>query len=368
MHTIIVELKEREYPIYVTVDGLNQFASHFDNSLLGKKVAIITNEKVGALYLSQLTATLKEKKCKVYPIKIEDGEQYKSQETVNQIYDRLIAEKFERSSTIIALGGGVIGDVAGFAASTLLRGINFIQVPTTLLAQTDASIGGKVGINHGRGKNLIGSFYQPQFVYVDVKVLETLDKREFISGLAEVIKYGMIQDEKFFTYLEENIESILNLEMNSVLHIVETCCRIKADIVGRDELEQGVRSLLNYGHTFAHAIENLTEYKVYKHGEAVMMGMLMAGKTAVLHGILSQENFDRQNRLILKIYFPKISSKLKTREIIKCMSQDKKIKEEKLRFILTHKVGQAELFSDVPLNTVKKSIDWFLSTVTRSEH
>jgi 3-dehydroquinate synthase len=367
MHTIAVDLKDRSYPIHLGVHVLGQCAELLAQARLGPQVFIITNDTVARLHLEAVRTAFAGKPFTVQVLTIPDGEKFKNQDTVNQLYDELIRARCERSAAIVALGGGVVGDVAGFTAASLLRGVPLVHLPTTLLAQTDSSVGGKVGINHPLGKNLIGAFYQPRLVLADLATLATLPQREFSAGLGEVVKYGVIRDESFFALLENTIDLIVGLEINSLVTIVKTCCEIKAAVVREDETEKGLRAILNYGHTFAHALETVTNYQRYKHGEAVMMGMILAGKTALDLGLWSKADFDRQNRLLVKIFLPKISPRITVRKMIECMRQDKKVRAGSLRLVLPRRIGQVELVNDVPEKTIAGAIDWFRSHSAQTE-
>ena len=275
MQTLHIQLEKRSYPIYIG-EGLLSQIKLIEPHLKQKHVAVVTNTTVAPLYLDPLLNLLKQKNIRAFPIILPDGEAYKNQETLNLIYDTLLKEKCERNVTLIALGGGVIGDMTGYAAATYLRGVPFIQIPTTLLSQVDSSVGGKTGINHPMGKNMIDAFYQPQCVIADIDTLKTLPQREFSAGMAEVIKYGLIRDEAFFDWLEKNIEGLMKLNPSLLIEAILRSCQNKADVVEMDEHESGVRATLNLGHTFGHAIENAMGYGVWLHGEAVATGMVMA--------------------------------------------------------------------------------------------
>ena len=275
MQTLNVALAKRSYPIHIG-RGLLTDASLILPHLKRKHVAIVTNTTVAPLYLAQLSDTLQAAGVQVIPIILSDGEAYKNSDTLNSIYDALLQNRCERSTTLIALGGGVIGDLTGYAAATFLRGVPFIQIPTTLLSQVDSSVGGKTGINHPLGKNMIGAFYQPQVVLADIDTLQTLPPREFSAGVAEVIKYGLIRDAKFFDWLERHMAQLMQLDEAVLSEAIYRSCQNKADVVAKDEHEQGERALLNLGHTFGHAIENAMGYGLWLHGEAVAAGTMMA--------------------------------------------------------------------------------------------
>lgn len=272
------------------------------------------------------------------------------------LYSDLIRARMDRSSSIIALGGGVVGDLAGFVAATFMRGIPFIQIPTTLLAQVDSSVGGKVGVNLDEAKNMVGAFYQPIIVVIDPEVLKTLDGRELRAGLAEVIKYGMIRDEELFSFLEERVDEILALDTPSLIRIIMTSCRIKAEVVKRDEREGGYRAILNYGHTFAHAIETLTQYRALRHGEAVAIGMVVGARLATLLGIFNEEEERRQRRLIERIGLPTKSDGIEPHRIIEAIRLDKKVRDDEPRFILPRRIGDVIIKANIQDNTVIEAL------------
>ncbi|MBF0127087.1 MAG: 3-dehydroquinate synthase, partial [Magnetococcales bacterium] len=275
-HVLALDLGARSYEIHIGSGLLSTIGARLRARVKGRRVAVVTNETVAPLYLAQTTHSLERSGFSVLPILLPDGEVHKNWSTLQTIFDALIAHQFERADTLLALGGGVVGDMTGFAAATFLRGVPFAQLPTTLLAQVDASVGGKTGINHPLGKNLIGAFHQPCLVLMDVETLRTLPERERLAGMAEVIKYGIIRDGDFFALLENRLEAILAMETAPITEVLRTCCAIKAEIVAADEREHGTRALLNLGHTFGHAIESLTGYGVWLHGEAVAVGMVVA--------------------------------------------------------------------------------------------
>ncbi len=292
MQTLNVALGERAYPIFIGEHLLSKVDLVL-RYLKRKQVAIVTNTTVAPLYMETLATPLREAGVSVIPIILPDGESYKNSETLNLIYDALLRNRCERTTTLIALGGGVIGDMTGYAAATFLRGVPFIQIPTTLLSQVDSSVGGKTGINHPLGKNMIGAFYQPKLVLADIATLFTLPERELSAGLAEVIKYGLIRDADFFTWIEENINALMNMDTDALAYAVYGSCKNKAEVVIADEHEQGERALLNLGHTFGHAIENAMGYGVWLHGEAVAAGTLLAADLSKRIGWLSEEDLQR---------------------------------------------------------------------------
>ena len=296
-----VELGDKSYPIYIGIDLLSM-KSLFVDQIQGRQVMIVTNKTIAPLYLDKLTSILDG--FNVQSVILPDGEEFKKLETLNKVFDALLEAKFDRTSTLIALGGGVIGDITGFAAASYQRGVGFIQVPTTLLSQVDSSVGGKTGINHELGKNMIGAFYQPKAVIIDVNTLDTLSNQEFSAGMAEVIKYGLLGNADFLSMLEANIESIMARKKDLIIEVIFNCCQDKARIVELDEFEKGKRALLNLGHTFGHGIENAFGYGNYLHGEAVSIGMVMAAKLSKDEGNLSHEETLRVESILSKADLP----------------------------------------------------------------
>ncbi|MFH1626412.1 MAG: 3-dehydroquinate synthase [Pseudomonadota bacterium] len=353
MDTITVSLGNRSYPIYFGYNNLDELGTVLKELDLSDRIATVTNPTTGKLFLDTVERALKNAGFSVCPIEIPEGEEYKSFKWASQLYDKLISLKMDRKSALIALGGGVIGDIAGFVAATFMRGIPFIQVPTTLLAQVDSSVGGKTGINHPKGKNLIGAFYQPKLVFIDVNTLKSLPRSELISGLAEVIKYGVIWDPHLFEYLEKNLEDILSLNQKSILLVVKTCCSIKARIVEEDEKEGGLRSILNFGHTIGHAIETLTDYKSYKHGEAVAIGMVTASHLSVKMGVCDENVSHRIEALIQRAGLPTELPKFPPDEYMRVMELDKKIRSNMVKFVLTEDIGRVS-FKNLLVEEVSK--------------
>jgi len=354
MPTLQVKLKHHSYPIYIGADlsCCNFFTPH----IKGKQVVIVTNTTVAPLYLDQLKQAFTN--YQVISIILPDGESYKNLTTINLIFDELLKNHCERSTTLIALGGGVIGDMTGFAAACYLRGVNFIQVPTTLLAQVDSSVGGKTGVNHILGKNMIGAFYQPQAVIIDASTLQTLAKREVAAGLAEVIKYGLIADINFLTWLEKNIKALNELDKNALIYAIEYSCKLKAQIVSTDELETGMRAILNLGHTFGHAIETHQGYGAWLHGEAVATGMVMALQMGVLLGAITCAQRDRIIKLLQAANLPVTPPKNMTAaDFIKLMQQDKKVSNGAIRLVLLEQLGKAYLSADYPLAVLEQTLN-----------
>lgn len=296
IQTLEVSLAERTYTIHIGSGLLNQ-TELLLHHLKGKQVAIISNTTVAPLYMQQVAQPLRDKGMRVIEVILPDGEAYKNSDTLNLIYDALLEARCERNTTLIALGGGVIGDLTGYAAATYLRGVPFIQIPTTLLSQVDSSVGGKTGINHSRGKNMIGAFYQPQVVLIDIDTLLTLPTRELSAGIAEVIKYGLIRDADFFAWLEKNMQQLMSLDAAVVSEAVYRSCKNKAEVVAADEREAGERALLNLGHTFGHAIENAMGYGVWLHGEAVAAGTVMAAELSQRMNWLQAADVERINAI-----------------------------------------------------------------------
>ncbi|HBA08675.1 MAG TPA: 3-dehydroquinate synthase [Methylotenera mobilis] len=355
MQTLKVELANRSYPIHIG-RGLVSNADLILPHLKRKHVAIVTNTTVAPLYLEQLSASLQAAGVSVISIILPDGEAYKNSETLNLIYDALLQNRCERSTTLIALGGGVIGDLTGYAAATYLRGVPFIQIPTTLLSQVDSSVGGKTGINHPLGKNMIGAFYQPQLVLADIDTLQTLPSREFSAGMAEVIKYGLIRDPDFFDWLEIHIDQLMALDESSITEAIYRSCQNKADVVARDEHETGERALLNLGHTFGHAIENAMGYGVWLHGEAVAAGTMMAAGLSARMGWLKPEDVKRIYALLTAANLPLEAPKLGVEKYLDLMQLDKKVADGKIRLVLQQGIGKSVITSDYDEKKLKETL------------
>lgn len=355
MQTLEVSLGDRSYPIHIG-NGLLTKAELLLPHLKRKQVAIVTNTTVAPLYLDTLSKTLIDAGVSVIPIVLPDGEAYKNSETLNQIYDALLQNRCERSTTLIALGGGVIGDLTGYAAATYLRGVPFIQVPTTLLAQVDSSVGGKTGINHPLGKNMIGAFYQPQVVLADIDTLKTLPKKELAAGMAEVIKYGLIRDQDFFEWVELNITKLNELDPEAMRYAIYSSCQNKAEVVAVDERESGERALLNLGHTFGHAIENAMGYGVWLHGEAVAAGTMLAADLSRRLGWLSTEDVERMRRLFIAAKLPVDAPALGVDRYLELMGLDKKVVDGKIRLVLQQGIGNSILTSDYDAELLKLTL------------
>lgn len=345
MHTLHVELGERSYPIYIGRDLLNDpqlLGAH----LTGSQVVVVTNETVSPLYLDRLLAILGERAL-VTEVILPDGEQFKNLETLNQIFDRMMHDRHNRSTTMIALGGGVVGDITGFAAACYQRGVNFIQVPTTLLSQVDSSVGGKTAVNHPLGKNMIGAFYQPQAVLIDINTLHTLSPREFAAGLAEVVKYGLICDLPFYRWLQEQTPRLLAREEAALAEAIERSCSSKAAVVAADEREGGLRAILNLGHTFGHAIETAQGYGKWLHGEAVAVGMLMAMELSARRGWIEPAEVVAFRDLLRVINLPVAPpADMTPGQYLDLMGRDKKVIDGRLRLVLLRGMGEACIVDD----------------------
>ncbi len=355
MKELKVELKENAYPIYIG-SGLLQKKDLLQKHIKSKQVVIVSNTTVAPLYLESVLANLDGYQVSV--VELPDGEQYKNLESINKIFDCLLEHRYSRNSTLIALGGGVVGDMGGFAAACYQRGIAFIQIPTTVLAQVDSSVGGKTGVNHVLGKNMIGAFYQPQCVIADMDVLDTLDDRQLKAGIAEVIKYGLIRDLAFFEWLEQNVELLLARDKQALAYVIEVSCRNKAEIVAEDEFESGIRAILNLGHTFGHAIETGMGYGKYLHGEAVAIGIGYAADLSQRMGWLTDADVLRIIDLLKRADLPVEPPKdMSVEQFIDLMAVDKKNVDGNIRLILLKAIGKASL----PLNIEQQKLEQTLN-------
>jgi len=330
-----INLNERSYPIYITTD-YNDLKSSLDNAKINGKVVLITDTNVDKCQSQQCMESLKRYDGEVHKYVIEAGEKSKNLDTVKDIYKFLIDLKLDRNSTLIALGGGVVGDITGFVAATFLRGINFVQIPTSLLAQSDSSVGGKVGVDFEGSKNIIGAFYQPKFVYININTLKTLPKRELQAGLAEVVKHGIIQDSDFFEYIDYNVNKIFNFDENVLQYITKVNCSIKGSVVEKDEKESGLRAILNFGHTIGHAIETVMDFELL-HGECVALGMIGAFKMAQYLEMVEPEIVEKVQNTLMKIGLPVRLEGIDVDKVYNQMFYDKKVKGDKLNFILPRK-------------------------------
>lgn len=346
MQTVQVDLGDRSYPIYIGA-GLLTSSNLILPHLKSGQVCVVTNDTVGPLYLQKLIGNLSDKD--IARVELPDGETFKNLATLNQIFDELLSKRHNRNTTLIALGGGVVGDMCGFAAASYQRGVNFIQIPTTLLSQVDSSVGGKTGINHPLGKNMIGAFYQPQAVIIDIDLLSSLPSREISAGLAEIIKYGLLGDADFLEWLEQNVEKLVALDPEALIFAIRRSCENKAKIVSADEREGGVRALLNLGHTFGHAIETELGYGTWLHGEAVGAGMMIATELSRKLGWLCDADVDRVRDLLLRAGLPICApGNMTINQFIEHMSVDKKVLDGSLRFVLLESLGKAVVTDKVP--------------------
>jgi len=351
MKKIIVNLKENSYTIFIGSNILSNKELYL--SIKEKKIALITNKKIKNLHFKNFKNNILKRDNIILP----DGEKYKNQESIEKIHNYLLKNNFSRDSALIAFGGGVIGDITGFAASTYQRGIKFIQIPTSLLAMVDSSVGGKTGINHALGKNMIGSFHQPSAVIADTEILKTLPERQFRAGMAEVIKYGIIKDKIFFKWILEEHKNIKNLNTESIIKIIKKSCQIKADIVAQDEKEKNIRALLNLGHTFGHAIENNLGYGKWLHGEAIACGFLIAADISMQKKTMAIAEYEEIKKILKIFKLPiKLPKNINLEKIYKTMLLDKKVKNNKIVFILPKNIGSAYITSEIRKSMVMKAL------------
>ncbi len=364
METIRVNLGERSYDIEIEAGCLGRLGPFVRNipGMKAARAAVVTTNTVAGLYLDMALSSLGQAGFDTTPVIIPDGEEFKTVATWESILSRLIEARFERSSVVVALGGGVVGDMAGFAAAALLRGVPFVQVPTTIVSQVDSSIGGKVAVNHPLGKNLIGSFHQPRGVLIDTRTLATLPPKEVVSGLGEALKHAVIRDEAFFAFLEEHIGSIMSLGApdDVMERFIAWNCRIKAEVVAADEREGGIRAILNYGHTIGHALETATGYTRFSHGEAVMLGMVAAGGIARSMGMFSETDLNRQNALIARTGPSWDTDGIDPETLFDIMTRDKKVSAGRIRFVLPSRIGWADVYGDVGTDAIRGGIDFLL--------
>ncbi|MCZ6525189.1 MAG: 3-dehydroquinate synthase [Gammaproteobacteria bacterium] len=364
MQQITVDLGGRSYPIFIG-EGLLSCRDLWRELIGTSQAMIVTNATIEPLYLARLMQAMPQGNVKSFVIP--DGESYKTLAVMHDIITQLLKQKFSRDCCLIALGGGVVGDITGFAAACYQRGVRIIQVPTTLLSQVDSSVGGKTAVNHELGKNMIGAFHQPVAVMTDIEVLTSLPDRELKAGLAEVIKYGIIRDSNFFAWLESNIAKLLSRDSSCLAYAIERSCINKAEVVAEDELEDGVRAILNLGHTFGHAIETGLNYKVWLHGEAVSMGMLMAADLSNRLGMLGKENVDRIRSLLEHAGLPVVlPDSLDVERLRELMSVDKKVRNGKLFLVLLKGIGHAVVTDEAPEDALKETLKSFLSTSANS--
>ena len=363
MTTVRVELGTRSYPITIGSGILPDVGRALTQLGIGNSIALVSNTTVFPLYGAAVSRSLSEAGFSCTEIILPDGEEYKTMASAERIFDAMLRARLDRTSVIAALGGGVIGDLAGFAASVYMRGIDFIQIPTTLLAQVDSSVGGKTGVNHPLGKNMLGTFWQPRLVWIDIGTLLSLPRREFVAGVAEIIKYGVIWNRALFDFLEEQAQNVLDLDSGPVRHIISRSCEIKADVVARDEREGGLRAILNFGHTIGHALETATGYTSFLHGEAVAVGMYIEAELARLLGILSSGEVQRIRRLIDSYGLPSaIPRDIDLDLFFNSMRLDKKAVSGSLRFILPDRIGNVTIHRDIPESLIRQAVEQAMTT------
>jgi len=349
MQTLNVDLGDRSYPIFIG-EGLLARGELIRQYITGKQVMVVTNETIAPLYLASLRESLSG--LQYSEVILPDGEQYKTLDVLAEIYSKLLQDKHNRSTTLIALGGGVVGDMTGYAAASYQRGVNFIQIPTTLLSQVDSSVGGKTGVNHPLGKNMIGAFYQPQCVIADIDTLKTLPPRELSAGIAEVIKYGLICDPEFYQWLDLNLEQLQDLKPEYLAEAVYRSCENKAQVVASDEREQGVRAILNLGHTFGHAIETAQGYGNWLHGEAVAVGMVLAANMSANLGWITFEEAQAVSEMLARVDLPVVPPAMSCEQFMDLMAVDKKVIDGRLRLVLLKEIGKAIVTSDINTSDV----------------
>ncbi len=355
MQKIRVDLGDRSYNIIIDTGNLPDIGKTLLKFEFSRKICLLSNPTVFNLYGESVSRSIRGEGFELAEILIPDGEEYKNLDSVEQIYGEMLKARLDRKAVLVALGGGVIGDIAGFAASTYMRGIEFVQVPTTLLAQVDSSVGGKTGVNHALGKNMIGTFWQPRLVWIDTDTLKTLPKREFLSGLAEVIKYGVIWDGEFFRFLEDNVDKVLAHDREALGHIIRVSCEIKAEVVSKDERESGLRAILNYGHTIGHALETATGYTRYLHGEAVAIGMYAEARLAKQLGLLDGDQAERIKAVIDSYGLPSdVPEDIAFESVLSSMRLDKKAVSGDLKFILPERIGSVKIKGGLSREEIEK--------------
>lgn len=353
MQVLTVNLDDRSYPIYIGEQLLSR-PELITRHIRGKQVCVVTNETIAPLYLETFVRGLGD--LQVDSVILPDGESFKTVEVWASIFDKLLSARHNRTTTLIALGGGVVGDMTGFAAASYQRGVDFIQIPTTLLSMVDSSVGGKTGVNHPLGKNMIGAFYQPQCVLADISLLASLPPRELSAGLAEVIKYGLISDYEFFVWLEENIDALMAGDKEALIYAVKRSCENKADVVAKDEREGGLRAILNLGHTFGHAIETAQGYGNWLHGEAVAAGMVMAADLSWRRGAISEKDLQRIIQLLVRANLPvKAPADMTPNQFMELMGVDKKVLDGRLRLVLLEAMGKAITTSDIDIELLQQT-------------
>ncbi len=369
MKTVRVPLGNRSYPIYIGENLLRGLGLLFRRHGLPRPVVIVTDKNVAPLYLKTVERSLTGSGFFVRSIVIPAGEKQKNLRRAEAIFTALLRWKIERRSTIVALGGGVVGDLAGFIAATYQRGVNFVQVPTTLLAQVDSSVGGKVGVNHSLGKNMVGAFYQPVFVAADVATLRSLPQREMVCGLGEVVKYGIIMNRKFFSYTQRHMSKLLRMDNNVLTQTVAECCRMKAFVVSKDEHEQNLRAILNFGHTVGHSLEHAGKYRSLKHGEAVLLGMAAESFIALRLGLISSSDAARIESAVLSVPLPLLHSvTISSRNLLNAMRVDKKVEGARIRFVLPTSIGKVRLPQPVEEEKILEGLSYLQGFLASAHH
>ena len=361
MRTVKVKVGDQAYPIHIGHGLLKKLGPIYRTLELGRKAAVLTDKEVADHHLDPAVKSLRAAGVDVFPVTIQRGEANKTLDTVKSVYDALIDARLDRGSAVVSLGGGVVGDIGGFVAATFMRGIDYVQVPTTIVSQVDASVGGKTGVDYGGGKNMIGAFHHPRLVFIDTSLLRTLPRREVVAGMVEVAKHAVIRDEAMFTLLESCIEEIveMRLPLDEFDALIEGNCRIKAEVVQADPDERtGLRAILNYGHTIGHAIESATDYGRYLHGEAVLLGMAAAGKIALERGNWSGVDFSRQEGLLQRLGIPRGLDLVPEESILERIEIDKKSRDGILTFVLPTRIGHATTFNDVTRDEILAGIDY----------
>jgi len=357
MDTIIVNLGEKSYPIHISKDGWNDLLNVIPEKYKTRTILIVSDENVNPIYFENMQHLLESFGAKVFSAVISAGENSKSLDVYENLITQALQYGLNRKSAIIALGGGVAGDLAGFVAATYMRGIDFIQIPTSLLAMVDSSVGGKVAVNHSLAKNIIGAFYQPEFVYINVRTLATLPKREFASGMAELIKHGFIYDKNFLNSLIANMDKLMSLDFDVLAEAVTISCRIKAQIVEQDEKETGIRAILNFGHTVGHAIEAVAGYDKYTHGEAISIGMVYESLIAKEMGLVDDIYIERLRSILKRAMLPTVMKDIDTGKLIERMSYDKKNQDNGITFVLPTDYGKVKIFNDIGNDLIKRVLN-----------
>jgi len=366
METLKVDLGARSYPIFIAADAYAKLGEVLKLYKIGGRFVVITDAVVDRYYAETVLASFEAAQLRVDKITVADGEHHKNLQTLEGILGEMLHLGCDRQTVVVALGGGVIGDLAGFAAATFMRGVAFVQTPTTLLAQVDASIGGKVGVNHALGKNMIGAFHQPRLVWIDTTSLRTLPPREIVCGLAEIVKHALIRDRQYFEFLEAHLPALLQLEEAALVKTIRRSCEIKAEIVARDEQEAGERALLNFGHSVGHALEAATQYQQLRHGEAVLLGMLAEAYIAREAGLLATATFTRIENFLKKIPLNVSLDSINITLVEQCMAFDKKVQQGKLRLALLREIGEAVLTADWPREVLPPAIQYALQSWRRN--